>query len=281
MKNQFTISKLQSNFAKSLFILSLLLGINTYAQSRASLINTGTGELASPRFNEEFVSFGQAGTFFEQTPFTAIGESLVAQTARQVVQSSRTEDFQTWRLVRAGNNAVQIINFVSGNAIGAQGQNGVRQQANNRGNTAQLWRQIGNGSATRFQNVRTGKYLSVNRAGFLVQRNFSRNNRFQQWAVNGFVEAANIDFVVAPNPATTGTTTAFITSDTAIENLTVRAVTQSGRTIFSTVVDIQQGSNEIAIDVSRSPRTFTNGVFIILELENGEQLALKSIVVLN
>ncbi len=281
MKKQFTMSKLSSNFAKSLFILSLLLGINTYAQSRASLINTGTGELASPRFNEEFVSFGQAGTFFEQTPFTAIGETLVAQTARQIIETRRTKDFQTWRLVSAANNAVQIINFVSGNAIAAQGQNAVRQQANNSGNSAQLWRQIGSGSATRFQNVQTGKYLSVNRAGFLVQRNFSRNNRFQQWAVNTFIEAADIDFIVAPNPATTGTTTAFITSNTAFENLTVRAMTQSGRTIFSTVVDIQEGANEIAIDVSRSPRTFTNTVFIILELENGEQLAFKPIMVLN
>ncbi len=281
MKNQLTISKLQSNFAKSLFILSLLLGINTYGQSRASLINTATGELASPRFDEQFVSFGQAGTFFEQTPFNAIGEALVAQTASQVVQTSRTEDFQTWRLVNAGNNTVQIINFVSGNAIGALGLNGVRQQANNGGNPAQLWRQIGRGSATRFQNAQTGKYLSVNRNGFLVQRNFSRNNRFQQWSINAFVETADVDFFVAPNPATTGTTTAFITSNVAVENLTVRAMTQSGRTIFSTVVNIQQGSNAIPIDVSRSPRTFTNTVFIILELENGEQLAFEPIIVLN
>ncbi|WP_010522699.1 RICIN domain-containing protein [Aquimarina agarivorans] len=275
------MQKLNSSFAKSLLILSLLFGFTTYAQSRVSIINTGNGELVSPRFNEEFVSFGQAGTSFRQTPFTAFGDGLVAQTARQVISSSRTEDFQTWRLVNARNNTVQIINFVSGNAIGAVGNTAIRQRRNNANNSAQLWRVSGSGSNTRFQNVRTGRYLSVSRNGALVQRNFSRNNRFQQWSVNEFITEASIDFVVAPNPATNGTTTAFITSNTNINNLRIRAITQSGATIFSQVVNIRQGANQIPIDVSRSPRTFTNTVFIILELSNGEQLAFEPIVVLN
>ncbi|WP_010182693.1 RICIN domain-containing protein [Aquimarina agarilytica] len=293
MKMQLKITQSSRLFTKTLFLLSFLIGFSSYATVSSSeeqganfdpnrqftITNNGSGELASIDFSERSRFLGQAGRSITQTPFTNVGDGLVAKTARSVLRTARTKDFQTWRLVTVGNNTVQIVNAVSNNAIGVDGANSIPlQQAVNSSNRGQLWNVEGSGNATRFRNVLTGKFLSVNSDNRLVQQNSSGFNTSQQWSVSAFVEATSVSLMVAPNPTRGRRTTAFITSNVAINNVTVRVTDQFGAVIASRNVNLKVGVTEVPLSLRRPTSRNPTG-YVAIRLSNGEQLTFKSIVV--
>ncbi len=169
-------------------------------------------KLASLNFNVIFFAYSISFDGILDDGSKLIASDLSEQNATQ----ERIETFQKWRFINLRADTYQIINIDSGNAMAVNGNDGTPiQSTSNSSDASQQWEvnQLNNG-AVRLVNKQTGKALALellsNGHVDLVLKNVS-NDKNQQWGLNetefsegpgsGF-EPLEIDFIVAPNPAT-------------------------------------------------------------------------------
>ncbi|WP_010521466.1 hypothetical protein [Aquimarina agarivorans] len=133
----------------------------------------------------------------------------------------------------------------------------------------------------RFVSVLSGKALSFDNNGILVQREVRNRNRRQLWTIRS-VEPSPVgdpteiqeNLIIAPNPASSSTTL-FISSNVDDPNATYQINERGFIRLGRVPINIKRGQNEIRIDVSR----VNTGVHRIDIFINGRRRLLENLVI--
>ncbi len=223
-----------------------------------NIVNNANGEFASLEFTSRESSFGCCSITTVFTPSISNGDLFEVETAvRNRFSRPTIENFQKWKFVTISNGVVQVINVRNGRAIDVANSNATPTQQNpNASDRGQQWRVQNSGNLLRFVSVLSGKALSFDRNGTLVQRIVRNGNRRQLWSLRAaeFSEVGDPNeiiqsIIIAPNPAST-TTTLFINSNVDDPNATYQINERGFIRLGRIPINIKRGENVIEVDVT-------------------------------